>query len=141
MVLIPAGEFVMGSSESGPYSQIDERHRHSVFLNAFYLDKYEVSVGQFRKFVEETEYKALGYWKDPSFDQSDKHPVVLVSWYDAIRYCNWRSIKEGLEPCYSIDTSECNFAKDGYRLPTRGRMGEGSAGERWAKFSLGKRAT
>lgn len=48
----------------------------------------------------------------------DLHPVVRVAWRGAAAYCNWRSQKEGLTPCYDPHTWECNFAVDGYRLPT-----------------------
>jgi formylglycine-generating enzyme required for sulfatase activity len=51
------------------------------------------------------------------FDR-DLHPVVRVAWRGAAAYCNWRSEKEGLAPCYDLHTWECNFALDGYRLPT-----------------------
>ena len=43
-----------------------------------------------------------------------------MSWYDAVNYCNWRSKKEGLTPCYTINGTNvrCNFKANGYRLPT-----------------------
>jgi len=48
----------------------------------------------------------------------DNDPVTGVSWYGAVAYCNWRSQKEGREPCYDLSTWLCNFGKNGYRLPT-----------------------
>jgi len=45
-------------------------------------------------------------------------PMVVVSWYGAVAYCNWRSQQEGLEPCYKLSTWACDFSKNGYRLPT-----------------------
>jgi len=45
-------------------------------------------------------------------------PIVEVSWYGAAAYCNWRSVYEGYEPCYNLSTWECDFSKNGYRLPT-----------------------
>jgi formylglycine-generating enzyme required for sulfatase activity len=45
-------------------------------------------------------------------------PMVEVSWYGAVAYCNWRSSEEGYESCYNLSTWECDFSKQGYRLPT-----------------------
>jgi sulfatase modifying factor 1 len=45
-------------------------------------------------------------------------PVVMVTWYGAIAYCNWRSQQEGKQACYNLYSSTCNFTKKGYRLPT-----------------------
>jgi formylglycine-generating enzyme required for sulfatase activity len=45
-------------------------------------------------------------------------PMVLVSWYGAAAYCNWRSEQEGYQVCYNLSTGACDFAKKGYRLPT-----------------------
>jgi formylglycine-generating enzyme required for sulfatase activity len=47
-------------------------------------------------------------------------PVAGVDWYDAVKYCNWLSEKEGLTPCYDVKgrLSQCDFSADGYRLPT-----------------------
>ncbi len=53
----------------------------------------------------------------PGRDMSDD-PMVLVSWYGAVAYCNWRSSAEGYEECYDLSTWDCNFAKHGYRLAT-----------------------
>jgi len=50
-------------------------------------------------------------------DMSDDS-MVKVSWYGAVAYCNWRSAQEGYESCYNLSTWECDFPKNGYRLPT-----------------------
>jgi formylglycine-generating enzyme required for sulfatase activity len=50
-------------------------------------------------------------------DRSDD-PMVMVSWYGASAYCNWRSGEEGYESCYNLSTWEFDFSKNGYRLPT-----------------------
>jgi len=53
----------------------------------------------------------------PPRDMSND-PMVDVSWYGAVAYCNWRSSTEGYEECYDLSTSNCNFTKHGYRLAT-----------------------
>jgi len=45
-------------------------------------------------------------------------PMLEVSWYGAVAYCNWRSSEQGYQDCYDLATWDCNFAGDGYRLPT-----------------------
>ena len=46
------------------------------------------------------------------------HPVVGVMWYGAAAYCNWLSLQNGLQECYNLNTWDCDFTKNGYRLPT-----------------------
>jgi formylglycine-generating enzyme required for sulfatase activity len=54
---------------------------------------------------------------EPPRDMNDD-PMIEVSWYGAVAYCNWRSSEEGYEACYNLSTWDCNFSKHGYRLPT-----------------------
>ena len=55
--------------------------------------------------------------KDGTTDMSN-HPMGMVSWYGCVAYCNWKSQQDNLESCYDLSTWECDFSKDGYRLPT-----------------------
>ena len=55
---------------------------------AFYIDKYEVTNAQYRKFVQATGHREPPYWNDPKFNQPDQ-PIVGVSWHDAIDYAEW----------------------------------------------------
>ena len=103
MVLIPAGKFVMGSAAG----QADERPPHEVQLDAFLIDRTEITQEQFGKLV-------LG---NPAHFKGPSRPVEQISWAEAARFCNERSKREGLQPCYN-DDAECNFQATGYRLPT-----------------------
>ncbi|QQO11169.1 SUMF1/EgtB/PvdO family nonheme iron enzyme [Breznakiella homolactica] len=139
MVRIPGGRFVMGSpgEESGRY---DDERLVDMELDPFYMAPKPVTVGEFRKFTEATGYKTAAEiagggvildgtrwrmaedvsWDRPFFDQSEENPVVLVNWFDAAAYCNWKSERDGLTPAYYINggTVVWNRGADGYRLPT-----------------------
>ena len=86
MHLIPAGEFEMGNplDEGGD----DERPVHSVYVDSFYMDVYEVTNAQYKQFMEETGHQVPAFWDDPDLNMPN-HPVVGVSWYDAVAYCQW----------------------------------------------------
>ena len=85
----------------------------------FYMGATEVTVGQFRQFVDEEGYQVGdGRWRNPGFDQTDKHPVVWVSWKNAVDFCKWLSKKEGKE--YRLPTEaeweySCRAGKAGSR--------------------------
>ncbi|MCC6698230.1 MAG: formylglycine-generating enzyme family protein [Candidatus Hydrogenedentes bacterium] len=104
MVRIPAGAFRMGSDNGGD----DEQPVHEVKVGAFLMDVYEVTQKDFEALMGQNPAK----FKDPT------HPVEQLGWFSAIKYCNTRSMREGLTPCYDLDTAACNLAADGYRLPT-----------------------
>jgi len=91
MVTIPAGPFIRGSSDSE--GRPDERPRQKIILNAYALDKYEVTNRQYKKFIEETLHKPpLNVYDDgKEFDISNVEdlPVVQVTWHDAVDYCFW----------------------------------------------------
>ena len=104
MVLIPGGWFDMGA-EGGSE---DEGPIHRVWVDAFLMDKYEVTQDQYRQLQI----------SDPSRFEGNRLPVEQQTWIDAIRFCNERSYQEGLDPCYDEETLECDFGANGYRLPT-----------------------
>lgn len=83
MVLVPAGEFAMGSD----YDHRPEL-RHTVYLDDFYIDTYEVTNKLYERFMDATDHKSPDFWSDPGFDAPDQ-PVVGVSWDDAQAYCLW----------------------------------------------------
>lgn len=104
MVLIPAGEFMMGSAAG----RADEKPPHRVRIAAFYMDTYLVTQEQYEMLMRSNPSR----WKNP------KQPVEQVRWSDAVRYLNARSRAEGLQPCYDLKTWGCDFSASGYRLPT-----------------------
>ena len=85
MVLVPAGEFTMGSTEGSD----DEKPAHRVSLDAYYIDKYEVTVGQYAKFLEARGVNGPPMWTTMDQPPHQKRPVVNVDWSDASTYCEW----------------------------------------------------
>ena len=112
MVPLPTGEFLMGSTGEelvrtgapNKYWFISQRPKHPVSIKSFAIGKYAVTRGEFAAFVRETGYDSKGCqtyqentwkqseandWRSPGFEQTDRHPVVCVSWDDAQRYVSW----------------------------------------------------
>lgn len=86
MVYIPAGEFIMGSDDWWPKSQPE----HKRYLKAFYIDKYEVTNGRYKRFIDATGRTPPAHWIDGKIPEGrEKHPVVFVSWFDANNFCRW----------------------------------------------------
>ena len=87
MILIAAGEFVMGDDNHNP----DERPAHKVTLSDFYIDKFEVTNEQYKKFCGETHppCPTNPWWDDHYFNDHPRSPVLGVSWDDAVAYAKW----------------------------------------------------
>ena len=109
MQLIEDGTFQMGSPIS-EYERDADEVQHEVTVGSFYMSETEVSQKQ---------YEAV-MGTNPSERKGDNLPVENVTWYDAVRFCNALSEREGLTPCYTINgtTVTWNRSADGYRLPT-----------------------
>ncbi|HKT10381.1 MAG TPA: SUMF1/EgtB/PvdO family nonheme iron enzyme [Terriglobia bacterium] len=79
-----------------------------------------ITIGEFliaSKELTQREFEeVMGY--NPSFHRGADLPVETVTWWEAIRYCNLRSLRENLEPCYDLETGFCDVSKKGFRLPT-----------------------
>ena len=118
MVLVPAGEFTMGTDD--PNAPDDQRPARKVNVDAFYIDKHEVTNAQFKEFILADGYKKREYWTKQGWDFIQKkryyyvyptrdtyqinkplgfeensissepdHPVIGVSWYEAVAYAKW----------------------------------------------------
>ncbi|OHD54722.1 MAG: hypothetical protein A2Y33_01740 [Spirochaetes bacterium GWF1_51_8] len=129
MIGVKGGVFLMGDTWNKGES--DEKPVHYVIVNSFKISRYEVTFHEYDKFCFET---GRPLPPDDGFGRGAR-PVVNIDWYDAVEFCNWKSLKEGLTPCYLIDKSRkdpnnlggydnkkwivsCDFNSDGYRLPT-----------------------
>jgi len=108
MVLVPGGWFEMGSSDG----KADERPVRRVWVDAFLIDRCEVTQEQFRRLQI----------PDPSHFKGPRRPVEQVTFPNAVEFCNERSAAEGLAACYTLNeeagTRACDFDAGGYRLPT-----------------------
>jgi len=89
MALIPAGSFKMGDHFNEGANDGRELPVHTVQLDAFYMDVHEVTVGQFREFVNQSGY-SYNRWNDVAENSpGDGYPMVLVNWPDATAYAKW----------------------------------------------------
>lgn len=92
MILIPAGEFWMGSDKgsSAEYIPDNEKPRHKAILPDYYLDKFEVTNQQYFNFCKETGHSLPFLMREGKIPPGkENHPVVNVSWNDATAYCKW----------------------------------------------------
>lgn len=113
LVRIKPGTFTMGSPVSEAGRGKDEMRHRVTISRAFLLGRTEVTQREYQRVMGE----------NPSGNtSSEEHPVENVSWFDAVRYCNKRSLLEGLPTCYRTDGKQVSWpegvACQGYRLPT-----------------------
>jgi formylglycine-generating enzyme required for sulfatase activity len=122
MILIPAGTFTMGDRGGRP-----DETPHTVSIGEFYLDATPVS--------QELYERVMGV--NPSKHKGRNNPVERTQWTDAVRFCNRCSERDGLTPCYDLDTWECDFDADGYRLPTEAEWEYACRAGSTDKYSFG----
>jgi formylglycine-generating enzyme required for sulfatase activity len=85
-VEVPAGEFWLGSDQG----RDDEKSNHRLFLEAFQIARAPITNAQYHFFVEATGHRPPGHWEDGRPPRGlESHPVVAVTWYDALAYCRW----------------------------------------------------
>lgn len=131
-IRISGGIFTMGSPENERWRETDEV-QHEVTLDSYLIAKQEVS---------QAEYVAV-MGTNPSHFKGDNLPVEMVSWYDAVRYCNTLSEREGLVPAYAIDGTNItwNHNANGYRLPTEAEWEYACRAGTTSPFSTGRNIT
>jgi formylglycine-generating enzyme required for sulfatase activity/predicted Ser/Thr protein kinase len=114
MVKIPAGPFLMGSSDADTLARDDEKPQHRLELPTYWIGRTPVTNAQFRPFVagdgyrnrdywteagwawrEEDKIVKPQYWDDPQWN-GDDYPVVGVSWFEAVAYCRWLEAQTGI---------------------------------------------
>ena len=150
LALIPAGRFIQGSPSSEGCRRGDEMPHRVHITQPFYLGVHDVTVGQFQRFVESTGYRTDGeknptlvyitpdilsgtqfalsrvhLWRSPGIAQDKTHPVVNVSWHDAVEFCRWLSTLEG----------------QSYRLPTEAEWEYACRAGSVTRFSCGNDKT
>jgi formylglycine-generating enzyme required for sulfatase activity len=170
LTLITVGTFQMGSPESDTEAETDEKPQHRVRITQpFYLGVTEVTRGQFRRFVDENGYQTeaekdgkggWGWnedakkfeqnprytWQNPGFEQTDEHPVVNVSWNDAVAFTEWLSRKEGNTyrlpteaeweyACRAGTTTRYSCGDDPEGLAAVGNIADGTAKAKYADWT------
>ena len=129
-LLIPSGELQMGDNfnEGAPH----EKPVHNVYLDAYFIGKYQVTNGEYKRFIDDNGYTSEKYWSAGGFGNcgdlplywdndtyrgggisgNERFPVIGVSWYEANAYCKWLSSKTGKN----------------YRLPTEAEWEKAARG-------------
>lgn len=156
MVLVPAGQFDMGDHHDGMFNApVHTVHVDALLIGRYEVTNEEFAAGlnwagkqgliyvgaddvvygsgNNLPFCDTTGSSSITRitWNGVDFGAvagKADHPVVMVSWYGAAAYCNWRSVMEGREPTYDLSTWNCDFTKNGYRLPTEAEWEKSARG-------------
>jgi serine/threonine-protein kinase len=109
MAYVPAGEFLVGSTDSDTDADSREKPQHKVYLDAFWIDRAEVTKAQYQQCVDAMKCAAPGC----SGTGKGDHPVVCVSWHDAVNYCAWAERRLPTE----VEWEKAARGTDGRRYP------------------------
>jgi formylglycine-generating enzyme len=153
MVLVPAGTFMMGDKFNDPnpegdkikemngYPEKDETPTHSVYVSAFYMDKYDVTLSLWTNTYRWATNHGYSF-DNPGMGKAANYPVYDLDWYDCVKWCNARSEMEGRTPAYftseklttvyrsgdlDLSNSWVNWTS-GYRLPTEAEWEKAARG-------------
>jgi formylglycine-generating enzyme required for sulfatase activity len=139
LVLLPAGKYQQGSDRREQGRRNNEVRREVTLTRAFYLAEHEVTNAQFRAFKAT---HASGVAMERSLDL-DQQPVSGVGWNDAVEFCNWLSLREGLPAAYERRAGRWQLIEPynrGYRLPTEAEWEYAARyvdGKRWQSYPWG----
>jgi len=95
-VYVPSGVFWMGASKFDKQANKNEKPIHKVYLNAFWIGKYPVTILEYNRFIKETNHKPPSYWENGEIPKDKKDfPIFDLSWYDSESFTKWLSMKSG----------------------------------------------
>jgi len=141
MVEVPGGSFQMGDSFNE--GQSNELPVHTVEVSGFYMDKFEVTKGMWNEVASWASSHGYDIGPGDGGGQGGNHPVTFVTWYEAVKWANARSEKEGLVPVYytsstqstiyrkgsvDVQNSWVKWEADGYWLPTEAEWEKAARG-------------